>query len=524
MLRDTRQAAAASSEVLIVGAGAVGLALGIKLARLGMSVTILEAGGRQPRADYRADNRGVNIGHDHRGLTEGRMRALGGTTRLWGGQLVAFGERDFDGDLMGEPSRWPVRHAEMQPYIREAFTFLGVSDRAIDQNEVWARATGRPAELGPDLRLGMNIWLPEPDFSRLFAKEIGAPDGPQIVTDAEVTRLLFDADGHHVTAVEVRSPDGTLTLFSAPRIVLANGTLEIARLLLRTAATQPGCGFAANDHIGRHYIDHIHGLAGTIEVDDPAALGRLTDNIYFEGRKYGVKIRAGDSLRERTAIANCAGTINPAISIGMMLRDLPMLARRILRPASSDARQAIGDIWTMSRIMLPLVWRYMVQRRSTSILSRGVSLGIELEQLPTSRSYLFLDPDSAPETARIGLHWGFDGRELDAAAALCHAIDAEFRKTGLGRITIDPRLLARDPAFLADCHDSNHQMGGSRMATSAEDGVVDRNLLVFGTDNLHVLGAAVYPSGSFANPTLTAIAFAMRLADHLANNRSGKAC
>ena len=53
------------------------------------------------------------------------------------------------------------------------------------------------------------------------------------------------------------------------------------------------------------------------------------------------------------------------------------------------------------------------------------------------------------------------------------------------------------------------------MAASAADGVVDLQLKVFGTDNLYVLGAATFPSGSFANPTLTALELSVRLADHL---------
>jgi choline dehydrogenase-like flavoprotein len=64
-------------------------------------------------------------------------------------------------------------------------------------------------------------------------------------------------------------------------------------------------------------------------------------------------------------------------------------------------------------------------------------------------------------------------------------------------------------------------MGGARMALLPEDGVVDPQLKVFGTENLYALGAATFPSGSFANPTLTALALAVRLADHLAGQGPG---
>ena len=53
------------------------------------------------------------------------------------------------------------------------------------------------------------------------------------------------------------------------------------------------------------------------------------------------------------------------------------------------------------------------------------------------------------------------------------------------------------------------------MADSAAQGVVDQDCRVFGTSNLYVAGAAVFPTSSFANPTFTAMALARRLGRRL---------
>ena len=58
-------------------------------------------------------------------------------------------------------------------------------------------------------------------------------------------------------------------------------------------------------------------------------------------------------------------------------------------------------------------------------------------------------------------------------------------------------------------------MGGARMANSSVEGVVDRDLRVYGTENLWIAGAAVFPSGGFANPTLLAMALTHRLSESL---------
>jgi choline dehydrogenase-like flavoprotein len=60
-----------------------------------------------------------------------------------------------------------------------------------------------------------------------------------------------------------------------------------------------------------------------------------------------------------------------------------------------------------------------------------------------------------------------------------------------------------------------HAMGTLRMASIRESGVVDANCCVHGVQNLYVASSAAFSTGGFANPTLTIIALALRLAKHL---------
>jgi choline dehydrogenase-like flavoprotein len=53
------------------------------------------------------------------------------------------------------------------------------------------------------------------------------------------------------------------------------------------------------------------------------------------------------------------------------------------------------------------------------------------------------------------------------------------------------------------------------MGGDASTGVVDADCRVFGSDNLFIASSAVFPTTSFANPTLTILALTIRLADHL---------
>jgi choline dehydrogenase-like flavoprotein len=77
-------------------------------------------------------------------------------------------------------------------------------------------------------------------------------------------------------------------------------------------------------------------------------------------------------------------------------------------------------------------------------------------------------------------------------------------KLDLGALMTPPQRLYR-----------MHPTGFCRMSSAPEEGVVDANLRVFGVNNLFVVGASVFPSNGIANPTLTIVALALRLASHL---------
>jgi choline dehydrogenase-like flavoprotein len=70
-------------------------------------------------------------------------------------------------------------------------------------------------------------------------------------------------------------------------------------------------------------------------------------------------------------------------------------------------------------------------------------------------------------------------------------------------------------AILAVAEHGTHQLGTTRMGRDRRDGVVDENLKTFDVSNLYVVGSSIFPTSSQANPTFTAVALAVRLAEHL---------
>jgi choline dehydrogenase-like flavoprotein len=114
---------------------------------------------------------------------------------------------------------------------------------------------------------------------------------------------------------------------------------------------------------------------------------------------------------------------------------------------------------------------------------------------------------------RVALHWrltALDKRTMHRA----HAIFAEdIARAGLGRF--ESALGAEDGPWPSALRGARHHMGTTRMHRDPRRGVVDADCRVHGVDNLYVAGSSVFPTSGSANPTLTIVALALRLAEHV---------
>ena len=117
------------------------------------------------------------------------------------------------------------------------------------------------------------------------------------------------------------------------------------------------------------------------------------------------------------------------------------------------------------------------------------------------------------------LEWKLGSLELQTLSRFAESVRKSFEESGLAHVVVEPAVAAHDASFLDRGWDNYHHMGTARAAESCDRGVVDRNLKMFHTDNAYICGCAVFPTGGFSNPTHTAIALALRLADHLGTLR-----
>jgi choline dehydrogenase-like flavoprotein len=158
--------------------------------------------------------------------------------------------------------------------------------------------------------------------------------------------------------------------------------------------------------------------------------------------------------------------------------------------------------------------RYALQHRAYNP-SGEVSLRVHCEQPPDSESTITLaEQRDSLGLLRARLDWRISELELETIRHYAETAVASLAQ--VAEVQPDSALLNRDPSFLDKCDDSNHHMGGMRMAISPTRGVVNPDLLLNGTRNVYICSGAVFPTSGFSNPTHTVLALAMKLADHLA--------
>ena len=509
LLRDAPGAGLVSN-VLIVGAGAAGIALAVELGRLGKTVTLLEGGGAGLEDDSQDPYRSEVTGLAHRGVHEGRVRVKGGTTTRWGGQILELQEIDFAPRPWVPGSGWPITKEDLRPFYARALELEGLGATLREDAAVWGQL-GLGAPLFGGLESYFSRWCPEPNFARVHGAALASASGPQVWLHANAVELVLD--GERAVGVRCRTLTGTQAVFRAESYVFCLGAIESSRFFLQPRAG--GLPWNSSGLLGQHFQDHVDANAATVVPLDARRFHQAFDNIFLHGLKYHPKLRLCSDEQARLQTLNVAGTMQFESAMDEALAANKATVKHLLRGRfdelkGSDLAALAGQLPVLVRQGL----RYGLKHRAYNPADANISLRVHCEQQPVSASSITLSGErDALGLLRTRLDWQIADVEL---ATIAHYVETvRTALAGLAEVTADPLLAAGDGAFRARCDDSSHHMGGMRMAAGESDGVVDTSLRLYGTSNVYVGSAAVFPTSGNSNPTHTLLALVMRLAEHL---------
>jgi choline dehydrogenase-like flavoprotein len=494
-----------AADVCVVGSGAAGTTLALRLRAQGRPVLLLESGGVREDAVTSSmtdvDTAALPIG------PESRQRFLGGTTNSWWGGAAMLEEIDFEPrPWLGVPT-WPIDRATLLPYYVQGCRILGVPDIAATTIERFEGARGFLIRTD-DLDTATLFWARHPRrFRDLLVPAVREGRGIQAHLFANVTGIVLAPSGAAVDHLEIATVNGRRLTVRPKLVVIACGGIENARLLL---ASRVPAGRAGRNVVGRYYMDHAKGAVGEIRIDPRAH--RLVHPAYWDNRpgRFRLGVRLSDDRPRRDELLNSYVRFHPILqSDGRGAEALRELRRR--RLAALRRPEVIGHL----AAGLPEIGSLGLFKGFNVGRIRTVEVRSFLEQAPRPENRVVLsrrkDPFGHP---LAGLEWSVGDLDRRTIRALHAALDEDLRRRGFGCV-VSPLLTGDDDPWPVS-RDASHHMGTTRMGTDPSTSVVDPDCRVHGVDNLYVAGSSVFPTGGYANPTLTIVALALRLGDHLA--------
>lgn len=507
------------ADICIVGAGAAGITLARELARSAARICLLESGGLAHDPATQALYEGENVGLPYYELDELRLRYFGGTTNHWAGVSRPLEAFDFETRHWVPRSGWPFAGSELEPFYRRAHEVceLGSYDydvAAIEQPKV------RRMPLDPS-RVGTAIYRRSRPtrFGQTYRAVLA--DAPNVATylNANAIELITVASGRALEHIRVATLTGGMFDVHARHFVLATGAIENARLLLASNRQQPAGLGNSYDVVGRHFMEHI-GVPGALLL--PASSTSVP--AFYRG---DAPLRGGTNtgkafltlpaaVLEREQLLNARAYVRPAYGLEALrgssaaVESVFGLMRDITGDyAAAHVRNIVRDPDQL------LIYAYRRLFRPPKLEAYWLYNHVEQVPNPDSRVQLAHERD-ALGMPRVRLDWRLTDLEHHTVQRTARLLAEELGRAGIGRV----QMIVADPAtgwptINRGLRGAWHQMGTTRMHRDPRHGVVDAQCRMHAIDNLYIAGSSVFPTSGYTNPTLTIVALAIRLADHL---------
>ena len=509
-----------TADVCIIGAGAAGITIAKEFLGTHQKVVILEGGGFNPEEDSQKLFESEVVGLPHASIHDGRVRVLGGTTTLWGGQALRFEDFQFKERSWVPHSGWPISRETLDPYYERAERVLQI-DAHIPYRELCASFRIEPPAFDPNqLYMECSRWSPKPDFGKTYRDELKNAPNISVLLHANATAIVTNQTAQAVENVEFKTLTGKKGSAKARHYVICCGGIETARLLLASNRVEPNGVGNQNDLVGRYFLEHIHINYGSLLTKNRGHLQNLFESFFVKGLKYAPLVTLTQRMQVEKQLLSIHGMVifDPAPNSGITA--LKKLYRAMIGRSFSNVtelRRLTGRTLANPGEMIRLAYRLHVQKRAGTPKRGPILFGAQCEMAPNPNSRVLLsEARDHLGMPRVKLDWRLGELERRTLSEFVKTLASEFERLGIASFDLKQVAFLEDPAsWVEKAHDSAHNMGTARMHGNPQLGVVDDQCRVHGKANLFIGSSAVFPTCSRSNPTLTIMALCVRIADRL---------
>ena len=481
-------------DLCIIGAGAAGISIAREFADTKHDVILLEAGGFEPDPEAQSLYEGENTGLPYFPLSGTRLRYFGGTTGHWSGWCSRLDPIDFEERDWVPISGWPFSLEELEPYYRRAHPILDLGTYNYETDH-WNEKKDGLSPLPFDksrVRTKVFKWSAPTRFGDKYKAEITQTKNLTLWTHANVTEIETPTNGLEVTGLQIQCLNGKTHQVNAQNYVLACGGLENPRLLLNSNRENSNGLGNNNGLVGRYFMEHPpHISSGVLSYTGQS------EPSYVASRKPGEPfflLSVKPKFQQKHRMLNYSAFLRP----------------RSVRDSGRSLPEFLYNVPNIRGL------ENYVKSYFSGGYSGEFALDTRIEQRPNPDSRVSLSSRTdALGQSRIELNWNLTEDEKHTIQVANQIIAEECGRLGIGRLQLMDWVRADGNTWPDNVRGGHHHMGTTRMSESPERGVVDANCKVHGIKNLHVAGSSVFPTSGVANPTLTIVAMALRLADHL---------
>jgi choline dehydrogenase-like flavoprotein len=495
--RQLDQGHTVEADICIIGGGAAGITMAREYIGTTSRVVLVESGGLDFDKKSQSLYEGANIGLPSFNLEVNRLRYFGGTTNHWAGHCRPLDAIDFEERPWVPHSGWPISRADLDPYYVRAQPIVGLGPFEYESLDFWQQKINLPELALDENRLNTAVYNQSPPtrFGQEYRKELKDAQNVSVYLNANVLDIRTNETATKVTGLKLACIDGPKFSVSAKIFVLATGGMENARILLLSNSVRPEGLGNNNDLVGRYFMDHLLLRPGAdISLSDPRVNMSLYRGLHKVHNSQMFAILASPEKLLRKEELN-----NFRIHIIHNRPKYNMPAGRIF---SQIDRKPGANIHLLTESVI---------RGDTN---DSINLHMVLEPIPNPDSRITLSKNKDFfEQRKIDVNWQTSDKDLSNAYRAMELAALEFGRLGLGRAygTIF-KDSSRWPKIMEA---GKHHCGTTRMSNNPKTGVVDKNCRVNNVSNLYIAGSSVFPTIGYANPTLSIVALALRLADHI---------